>query len=517
MTVSAMARSSGVGQASNVERSCSIVASAFSSGRCKRIRLISGERRAFGMNALRTEMHIPYPPVTLGWTLRTWTCAIALQCSPSKSRIAAYTLQALTPRQATALSLVEGGVALGWVSSRWPGLVPEVRRFLPDLDMLDEDLDSADILKRAMQLACSKQELDFHPILGRLPVGLGAKEGFLAALTRAQGRMPWSTNKRYISPGYESIPAGGESNIKSSRLPPPSRPEEDDIEIRAHWRAGVPYPEWNMWTEQFLPDHVAVLERKVSPSKRTAKPASADLRRWFEEHTHRVMKNRLEDGSDLDIDQYITYHVNRLTGMQSEARVFRDLQPALRDVTTALLLDGSASLSVGGGDVFKLELTCADGLCHAMALARERHGLFVFSGKTRHRIDITCLRDFEDVHSVTPGELGITTGGYTRLGAPLRHLTSRLLQQPSERRLLIIIGDGLISDEGYEGRYAWADSAHAVEEAEDAGVSLFYIGVGQTKVDPLPFVFGPQRSTRIRKVDELPRILARVHRELIAA
>lgn len=517
MTVLALAGSSGAGHAENLERSCSIVASALSSGRCKRVRLMTGERRSFGMNVSRTQMYVPYPAVTSDWTLRTWTCAIALQCSPSKHRIAAFTLQALTPRQATALLIVEGGVALGWISSCWPGLVPELRRFLPDLELLDDAMDGAAMLARATLLARSKQELNAHPLLGRLPVGLASKDGILAALQRAQGRMPWSTTKRYISPGYESIPAGGESDIKSSRLPSASRPEEDDIEIRADQRAGIPYPEWNMWNDNFLPNHVAVLERKVPPGNKPARHVSADLRRWFEEHTHRVMKNRLEDGSDLDIDQYIEQHVKRLTGMQADGRVFRDLQPAFRDVTTALLLDGSASLSVGGGDVFKLELACADGLCHAMALARERHGLFVFSGKTRHRVDITCLRDFKDVNAVTPGDLGIAPGGYTRLGAPLRHLTRRLLEQQSERRLLIVIGDGLISDEGYEGRYAWADSAHAVEEAEEAGVSLFYIGVGQTKVDPLPDVFGPRRSTRLRRVEELPHILARVHRELVAA
>ena len=113
--------------------------------------------------------------------------------------------------------------------------------------------------------------------------------------------------------------------------------------------------------------------------------------------------------------------------------------------------------------------------------------------------------------------MGLSIGGYTRLGAPLRHLTSRLLAQPSERRQLIVIGDGLISDEGYEGRYAWADSAHAVEEARDAGVAMYYIGVGPVRVDPLPEVFGPKRSQRIRRIEELPRVLAHVHRELVAA
>jgi nitric oxide reductase activation protein len=80
-----------------------------------------------------------------------------------------------------------------------------------------------------------------------------------------------------------------------------------------------------------------------------------------------------------------------------------------------------------------------------------------------------------------------------------------------------VIGDGLISDEGYEGRYAWADAAHAVKEADDAAVSTYYIGVGRARVDPLPDVFGPRRSTRITRVEELPRVLARVHRQLVTA
>jgi nitric oxide reductase NorD protein len=82
---------------------------------------------------------------------------------------------------------------------------------------------------------------------------------------------------------------------------------------------------------------------------------------------------------------------------------------------------------------------------------------------------------------------------------------------------LIVIGDGMISDEGYEGRYAWADSAHAVEEAETAGICIYYIGVGRARVDPLPEVFGMKRSTRLAHVEDLPRVLSRVHRGLVAA
>jgi len=508
--------SHGAGQALRIERSCAVVASVLSEGRCERVRLMSGDRRTFSMNTARTALNVPYPSLAPDWTLRTWACGIALQCSPSKERIAKYALGTLTARQAAALSIVEGGVALGWIASRWPGFAPEIRRFLPDLQIRDSELDGRAILEGAMAVARSKQELRVHPLLGQLPIGVPARGGLFEVLRRAQARMPWSA-RHQLSPWMDTIPVGGESDIKSSRLPPPSRPEDDDIEIRADRRAGIPYPEWNLWTNRFLPDHVAVLERKHPTSDKPARPASADLRRWFEEHTHRVMKRHLEDGSDLDVDQYIEFHLDRRIGKASDARVFRELQPGFRDVSTALLLDGSASLGAGHGRVFKLELACADALCHAMSIARERHGLFVFNGKTRHRVDVTCLRDFTDVHSVMPSDLGLTTGGYTRLGAPLRHLTSRLLEQPSERRLLIVIGDGLLSDEGYEGRYAWADAAHAVQEADDTAVSVYYIGVGHTKVDPLPDVFGPRRSTRIHRVEDLPRALAHVHRALVAA
>jgi len=260
-----------------------------------------------------------------------------------------------------------------------------------------------------------------------------------------------------------------------------------------------------------------VLERPLDTTDSQPTRVSPAVRRWFEEHTHRVVRNGLEDGSDLDIDRYVDHFIDSAAGHTHEPRVFRDLVPGVRDVTTALLLDGSASLGAHSGKVFELELACADSLSQAMTLARERHGIFVFTGNTRHRVDVRCLKDFDQPRFVAPSDVGLVTGGYTRLGAPIRHLTARLLAQPSERRLLIVIGDGLMSDEGYEGKYAWADVAHAVEEADEAGVAIYYVGVGSTRVDPLPEVFGPRRSQRIRRLDDLPRVLAHVHRELVAA
>jgi nitric oxide reductase NorD protein len=499
-----------------VERACSLTAVALSGRRRESARLNSGEHRGFGLNSSRRVVQVPYPPLEPGWTRRTLTCGVALQCSPSKDLVAQYPLHELAPRELAALRIVEGAVALRWITDQWPGLLTELRRVMPDQEVADAALDASEMLHYADALARSGQPLRCHPLLGGLPLASPAGNAIVSVLRRMYGRMPWTSPRTYTK-RLMSVPVGGEGDIRNPNLPPPSQPDDEDIEIRPDLRVGIPYPEWNAWRQNFLPNHVAVLERKQCSHGRPHLAVSADVRRWFEAHTHRAMTSGLEDGSDLDIDRYVSHYVDVITGDAQEPRVFRDLLSSSRDVTTALLLDGSSSLGVHQGRIFELELACADALSRAMTLARERHGIFVFTGNTRHRVEVRCLKDFEESHFVLPSDSGLVAGGYTRLGAPLRHLTSRLLRQPSERRLLIVIGDGLMSDEGYEGRYAWADVAHAVEEADDAGVAVYYLGVGPTRVDPLPEVFGPRRSKRIHRVDELPRVLAHVHGELVAA
>lgn len=497
-----------------LESSCALTAVALSGRRRDGARLVTGARRGFGLNPTLTTVHIPYPGPP-DWTRRTLTCGVALQCSPSKERIAAYRLADLSVRELRALTVVEAQVALGWVAGHWPGLLSELHRVLGDLDPADADMPATEMFDRAIELARARREPAWHPLLGTLPAAW-TTPGKLTDSLRRIGRMPWSSSQKRRPRAY-SVPVGGEGGVRNTNLPPPSRPDEDDPCASAQRRPGIPYPEWNAHTGSFLPDHVAVVEHAWTARRSAADATRVDLRKWFEQHTLRAMTNGLVDGSDLDVDAYVRHHLDTLTGEADEPRIFRELLPAGRDVTTALLLDASSSLGVHGGRLFRLELACADALSGAMTRARQCHGVFAFTGNTRHHVAVHCLKDFGDRRFVAPSDLGLLTGGYTRLGAPLRHLTSRLVAQPSERRLLIVIGDGLMSDEGYEGRYAWADVAHAVEEAHQAGVRLYYVGVGPVRVDPLPEVFGDRCSQRIRRIEELPRVLPHVHRELVAA
>ena len=497
-----------------IERSCALTAVALSEQRREGARLVTGEKRGFSLDSTLRIVHVPYPSAARNWTRRTLTCGVALQCSPSKDRLAEYRPKDLSAREFRALTLIEGSVALGWVASRWPGLLPEMSRVLPDLEIADGDVEAWLMLDRAIELARTRQPLYEHPLLGTLPSTFGApRAGQCSTTDSAECRGPARKN---AAPGPTPYPSAGTAVCAT----PTCRRRADPMTTTSTspLSSGKAFPTPSgMRGRKGSCQSTSRFSNARIPVGVTRPPISPDLRKWFEEHTHRAMTNRLEDGSDLDVDSYVSHYIDMMTGEAKEPRIFRELLPSSRDVTTALLLDASSSLGVHGGRIFRLELACADALSRAMTHARERHGIFTFTGNTRHHVDVRCLKDFQDIRIVAPSGLGLMTGGYTRLGAPVRHLTSRLLAQPSERRLLIVIGDGLMSDEGYEGRYAWADVAHAVEEANEAGVSVYYVGVGPTRVDPLPEVFGPRRSQRIRRVEELPRILAHVHRELVAA
>src|SRR5207249_2860311 len=57
---------------------------------------------------------------------------------------------------------------------------------------------------------------------------------------------------------------------------------------------------------------------------------------------------------------------------------------------------------------------------------------------------------------------GLSGSAYTRLGAPIRHLTVLLARQRSRVRLLFLLSDGKPNDEDeYEGRYGIEDTRQA--------------------------------------------------------
>lgn len=491
-----------------------VLVPAISDGRRREVRPVSGAAAAFATDLVRVYVPQPPPPHERVGPLEHLTAGIALQSSPTKEALAALPVDDLDAATRRALRVVEGESAMGWVARNWPGLADDLV-VLSGRQPADE-AGAAELLERAMARASAERDLEVPPIFGLLPGTrpLSTTTPWTTRL-RARSRLPWS-RRSVRARMNDAVPVGGRGGEQAPRTGPPETKEPpDDEPSREDQRFGLMYPEWDTNRGRYRQDWVAVLERRTAGSGGVLAPPPAEVLRWFRQAPTRTWHDGLEDGTDLDVAAFIEQHCRQVTGELTDGRVYASLGPGPRDVATAILLDASASLQVGGGRAFDLELACADALVAAMSTTGERFAVFAFTGETRHRVEVQVLRDFDDPPGAIPRGPALRPTGYTRLGAPLRHLTRLLLAVPAERRVLLSIGDGLASDEEYEGRYADADVARAVAEAVEAGVLVHHIGVGRVGRDPLPRTFGPGRYHRITSLADLPAVLGRVHEGLI--
>ena len=480
-----------------------VLAVALSDRRRRRARLDVGPAASFTTDLLT--VYVPSPSPFVG--LRALTCGIALQAAPSKEAVAGVPLERLSARERQALVWAEGEVALGWVIRRWPGLARDLAVFLPDAIPGDPEADGRLILEAALSQGGGRYRSTAPPVLfGNLGWSDPIRRSTLALSTIRL--TPSRSRLKKIGGRLPSV--SGSVGGDSPRFRAVGETEDLDT-VPIDRRVGFPYPEWDVSRHRYRPNFVTVLERHAPspPGGRIGVPP--EIAQWFRRSPDRTWFRRLDDGTELDLDAFFDHHTRLKSGEPTDGRVYARMGEGPRDIATAVLLDASASLQAGTSRVFALELLCADALASAMADSNEQYAIFAFSGESRHRVEMAVLADFGEARRGLPSAAKLAPSGYTRLGAALRHAARRLLETPASRRILLSIGDGLPSDEGYEGRYAEADVAKAVEEATAEGIIVFHVGVGTVRNDPVPAMFGLGRSLRLRQLRDLAPALAAIH------
>ena len=82
------------------------------------------------------------------------------------------------------------------------------------------------------------------------------------------------------------------------------------------------------------------------------------------------------------------------------------------------------------------------------------------------------------------------------------------MQAGTPHRLLLVLSDGFPYDDGYEARYAEADSRKALEELRADGVGCLCLSIGAaTEADALERVFGSASHASAATLAELsPRM-----------
>ncbi len=291
------------------------------------------------------------------------------------------------------------------------------------------------------------------------------------------------------------------------------------------------YPEWDVRTGQYLPDHVNVLLSDADIREDSAEfgkdPATARriraVKRQFEAlRPGRVMTRGHLDGDQLDIEAAVRAQVDRCANGEGTERIWQRSRPEARDLAVSILLDVSRSTesAVTGRAVIDIEREALAALAWGLNACGDDFAIHAFSSLKRQRVFVQRCKRFDELMGAKVEQriASLRPGHYTRLGAAIRHCSSELAIQTRKRRLLLVITDGKPNDlDHYEGRHGIEDTRQAIREARRAGQSVFGVTIDKTGKSWFPRMFGQGGFAVIPDPHRLTMALPQIYRQLVGA
>ncbi len=283
---------------------------------------------------------------------------------------------------------------------------------------------------------------------------------------------------------------------------------------------GIAIDEWDYRKQILQKDHCrlqVMSSRHAQPMELPARlrPQAHKVRRQFEAlRPQRHWLSRQNEGSELDLESYITFLADRKHGqVNNDTPVYRDIRNLNRDLSCLLLADLSLSTDAYVNNHARVIDVIGDSLylfSEALTATGDRFALHGFSSRNRNHIRFYNIKGFDDKYdnNIRGHINAIRPGYYTRMGAAIRYATKLLVKEASAQKLLLILTDGKPNDlDKYEGRYGIEDTRMAILEAEKLGLRPFCVTIDEQAEDYLPYLFGSRSYVLIHNAEELPRKL----------
>jgi nitric oxide reductase NorD protein len=264
---------------------------------------------------------------------------------------------------------------------------------------------------------------------------------------------------------------------------------------------GALYPEWDEHNNRYRPQWCRVIDFPLT--------AAADIVAAGVPHDD-VLRRRLSrvglgpkvlrarhDGDELDIEALINLFVDLRSGYSPPECVYLERRKLARNLGVLVLLDASGSATETDPDglaVHDHQRRAAATLAVTLEELGDRVAVYAFRSQGRHAVHLPSIKAFGNrFGAIERARLNqLQPSGYTRLGAGIRGAGEILKAEAgTPNRLLLVLSDGFPYDDGYEGRYAEADAAKALEELRMEGVACLCLSIGAaTATDALERVFG---------------------------
>jgi len=273
-----------------------------------------------------------------------------------------------------------------------------------------------------------------------------------------------------------------------------------------------------------------------------------EVRRQFQRvkpQGYRTIRGLL-DGEDFDLDAVVLARSDLRAKLNPATRLYTQRQREERDVATLFLLDMSASTDEEvekpeappelpedlsdtflppdslererGRRVIDIQKEALTIMSQALEEIGDLFSIFGFSGHGRERVELFDVKSFDESLSLAVKSRlsAIEPQRSTRMGPAIRHSIRRLASVSSRSKHLILLSDGFPQDFDY-GRdrrsnlYGLRDTAQALREAEQAGISTFCITVDRAGNDYLREMCDDDRYLVIEDIAELPLELPKIY------
>ena len=293
--------------------------------------------------------------------------------------------------------------------------------------------------------------------------------------------------------------AGAEAPVRSVRrvrevgattrpLPTPIHFTDDGKPGTALAARGALYAEWDVHNNRYRPEWCRVIDFPLADAADISDagvPHDDVLRRRLSRIGlgPKVLRGR-PDGDDLDIEALIDMFVDLRSGYSPAEHVYLERRKLARNLGVLILLDASGSATDTDPDglaVHDHQRRAAATLAATLEELGDRVAVYAFRSQGRHAVHLPAIKTFgQRFGAVGRARLNrLQPSSYTRLGAGIRGAGEILKTEAgTPNRLLVVLSDGFPYDDGYEGRYAEADTYKALEELRTDGVACLCLSIG---------------------------------------
>lgn len=293
------------------------------------------------------------------------------------------------------------------------------------------------------------------------------------------------------------------------------------------------YDEWDYRAHDYRPAWCALGEQRAQQggldfyddTLRRHHGLVVETRRQFERMRPESFRRirRLEDGHEIDLDEAIQFHADKLAGAGPLARFYSRRNKIDRNVAVALLLDMSASTGEAIGEhnkrIIDVEKESAVLMIEALEAIGDAYGIYCFSGEGRENVELSVVKELDEslddrvrmrIDAIEPVQA-------TRMGPAIRHVVAKLDAHDAKVKIFILVSDGRPEDEDYgrdrdEREYAVHDTRRALIEAKRLRIEPFLITVDSEGHDYLGRMCDDIGYEVVTDIEALPRRLPRLYR-----